>query len=137
MSKYNYLELFEQFKGKTLEKAEWTHNAHLIVGLCAVQFYPENALAFMRVGIKELNLSHGTQNTESSGYHETITVFYIRLIESILNRHSNLTFDAQIDLLINQYGSSDLVLKYYSRELIFSSEARAKYIEPDLRRFDF
>ncbi|WP_394993495.1 hypothetical protein [Emticicia sp.] len=37
----------------------------------------DEALAQMQVGIRTYNEASGGTNTDSSGYHETITVFWI------------------------------------------------------------
>lgn len=41
----------------------------------AQQFSEEEALAKLTDAIKNYNISVGTENTDTSGYHETLTVF--------------------------------------------------------------
>ena len=73
--------LVGRFLDRTLPKVEWTHQAHLAVGAWHVDRYgPDEALTRLRDGIRALNDSHGTINSASSGYHETITRAYVRLI---------------------------------------------------------
>lgn len=63
------------FEGCTLPKAEWTHSAHLLTGACYVHgMQREAALAKMRECVRRYNESVGGKNTETSGYHETVTV---------------------------------------------------------------
>ena len=76
--------LVGHFLARTLPKAEWTHQAHLAVGAWHVDRYgPDEALTRLRDGIRALNDSHGTINSASSGYHETITRAYVRVIASL------------------------------------------------------
>src|SRR5262245_21090730 len=77
--------LVQQFLDCTLPKSEWTHVAHLRVGLWHVRsFPPDEALARVREGILRLNAAHGTPNTDTGGYHETITRFYLLSIDRFL-----------------------------------------------------
>ena len=63
-----------RFAALTLPKHEWTHAAHLTVGVWHVDRYgAADALTRLRAGIRRLNESHGNVNTPASGYHETIT----------------------------------------------------------------
>ena len=89
----------------------------------------------MRDGIYWLNDSHGTPNTDSSGYHETITIFWLKTVEKFLeeNREEK-SLAALANKLIASYDNSRLPLEVYSRELLFSPEARHNYLEPDLKK---
>ena len=63
-------DLVISFQGRTLPKPDWTHGAHLAVGLWHVATYrPPEALDRLRVGIRALNDAHGVVNSASSGYH--------------------------------------------------------------------
>jgi hypothetical protein len=126
------------FQECSLLKEEWTHHAHLRVGLWHVlRFGPDEALGQLRDGIRRLNESLGTPNTDRGGYHETITRFYVQVIAGFL---STVDRDRSIDELaaelIAAFPTSDLPLRYYSRELLFSVQARRQWIEPDLARLD-
>ena len=64
------------FRAKTLPSKEWTHEAHLITGLWyVINFGYDEALVQMQARIRTYNEANGGMNTDSSGYHETITVF--------------------------------------------------------------
>src|SRR5260370_28612552 len=73
------------FEGCTLPKERWTHGAHLLTGACYVHGLGQAAaLEKMRVCVRRYNESVGGKNTESSGYHETITVMWIPLLAGLL-----------------------------------------------------
>ncbi len=127
-------ELARRFSACTLPKAEWTHDAHLLVGLWHVARYgADAALARLRDGIRRLNDAHGTPNTASSGYHETITRAYVTLLAACLARcpHRLSLSDAAESLAVSDLADRDVLLRYYSRERLFSTEARVAWLEPD------
>lgn len=126
--------LVRAFEERTLPKADWTHAAHLTVGLYYCFHHPfGTAKNLMSDGICWLNDAHGTANTDSSGYHETLTVFWLRMIEAFLAvRGTQKSLAALANGLIESAGDTRLPLKHYSRELLFSTAARQKYVESDL-----
>ena len=128
-------DLITAFQSCTLAKAEWTHQAHLRVGLWHVDRYgPADALDRLRTGIRALNESHGNANSDSAGYHETITRFYVLLMAQFLAAAERSTsLDELTARFIARYPTSDLPLRYYSRERLFSVAARREWVEPDLR----
>jgi hypothetical protein len=67
----------------------------------------------------------GVANTAVSGYHETITRFYLCVIRSFLDSADGArTIDELADELIARFGERELPLRYYSRARLFSEEAR-------------
>lgn len=126
--------LAEGFVARTLAKAEWTHTAHLRVGLWhLLRHSPDEALELLRTRIRVLNESHGVANTESGGYHETITRFYVWRIATFLDAAGRgRPVDELADELVRVHGDKDLPLRFWSRERLFSPEARRGWVEPDL-----
>jgi hypothetical protein len=118
----------------TLAKSDWTHQAHLRAGLWHALHYPDDvALALLRERIRAYNEASGVANTSSSGYHETITRFYLRLIRHFLDSvdAGRPMDDLALDL-IERCGHKDLPLRYYSPSRLFSAQARFAWVEPDL-----
>ena len=73
--------IVREFIARTLPKNEWTHQAHLRVGLWHALQYPDAAaLDLLRARISAYNEATGVANTAQSGYHETITRFYVRCV---------------------------------------------------------
>ena len=118
----------------TLPKTEWTHHAHLRAGLWHVVTYGEAvALELLRERISRYNDSVGTANTDESGYHETLTRFYVATIAAFVAAGPRTEdLDGLADRLIANCGARDLPLRFYSRERLFSVEARRGYLAPDL-----
>jgi hypothetical protein len=68
-------------------------------------------------------------------YHQTITVFWMRRLASERAMHPGASLE---DLLrhVPALLDKNLPLAYYSRERLFSEEARASWLEPDLTPLD-
>ena len=126
-------ELVRAFEACTLTKEEWTHEAHLTVGLYYVIHHPFGvAKNLMSDGICWLNDKHGTPNTDTSGYHETMTYFWLNAISEFVNSKANeREIVALANGMLDELSDRNLPLKRYSRELLFSPRARREYIEPD------
>jgi len=119
---------------RSLPKAEWTHHAHLRAGLWHALHYPDDvALDLLRERIRAYNQATGVANTASSGYHETITRFYLHVISTYLRSvDSRRAIDELAQELIARYGDRDLQLRHYTRQRLFSPEARFSWLEPAL-----
>src|SRR5262245_36791235 len=76
-------DLIIAFEQGMLPHEAWTHRAHVRVGyLYASQYGLEGALTRMREGLQRLNAAHGVPDVIDRGFHETITVAFMRLIVS-------------------------------------------------------
>lgn len=129
------------FRIKTLPAKEWTHEAHLIAGLWHVaNFGFEEALVRMRENIKDYNVATGGQNTDSSGYHESITVFWVWLLDKFWKANSieNQDFERICNAYLkSKYSDRNAAFIFYSREKLFSTEARLAFVAPDIQAFAF
>lgn len=125
------------FSATALPKPEWTHHAHLRVGLWHLLHHSaEDALDLLRSRIRALNESHGVVNNEHGGYHETITRFYVWRIASHLaaiGSDAATDVDTLADEIIRLYGDKELPLRYWSQQRLMSREARFGWVEPDLQ----
>ncbi len=116
-----------RFDAGTLTKEDWTHPAHLCVGAWFVShFEPVEAGMRIRNGIRHLNECLGNKNTETSGFHETLTEFWIRAIRAHLAVHG--TSMASLDLLVAL--PTGLWRESYSVDLPKDLAARHEYLEP-------
>lgn len=131
--------LARRFAACTLPKAEWTHEAHLRVGLWHVAHDGAGeALGRLRDGIRRLNDAHGTPNTASSGYHETITRAYVTLLAAFLARcPEGLPLDDKAELMLaGALGDRQVLFRAYSPDRLLSPDARAAWVEPDIAPLD-
>ena len=84
--------------------------------------------------IRRYNESSGGVNSDTEGYHETITRTFLRGVRLFLeetDRREPLC-DMVNDLLRSPMGQRDWPLKFYSRERLFSVEARRDWVLPDI-----
>ena len=127
-------QLVRRFADCTLTKPEWTHAAHLAVGLWHVSRYGrDDALARLRTDISRLNETHGTVNSATGGYHETVTRTYVELLAAFAARHGDKTVAERISaLLADPLSDKKALLRFYSRARLDSVEARLGWVEPDV-----
>ena len=119
----------------TLPREAWTHEAHLGATCWIVRdradIAPERDMPGL---IRRYNESLGGRNTESEGYHETITQAYLAGIRAHLSERD--TGEALLNcvnaLLQSERGRRDWPLRFYSQDLLFSVEARLGFAAPDL-----
>jgi hypothetical protein len=108
----------------------------LLVGLWYLSKHtPAEALNIVRERIRAYNVAVGTANTDSSGYHETLTRLYLDGIAAHRARHSGELLPKLLALLLDTpLARSDWPLEFYSRERLYSVLARRQWVEPDLAR---
>ncbi len=120
---------------RTLPRPEWTHEAHLAACCWLIverpDIAPERDLPDI---IRRFNESVGGVNSDTEGYHETITRVFLHgvrlfLAEADTREPLHLLVNA---LLLTPMGQRDWPLRFYSRERLFSVEARRTFITPDL-----
>jgi len=124
----------------SLPKAEWTHAAHFAAALWFLRFRRcADPVAEMRQLIRTYNEATGVPNTDTDGYHETITVASLRAARATLSSYSlSIPIHAIVnELLTSPLGRSDWLLSYWSKNLLFSSKARREWVAPDLRPLPF
>lgn len=141
-----------KFEKRLISRDEWTHEAHVRMAWLYVirSANYRAARSKVRAGIKKLNaaflaksvapcdaaaqaepVAESTSETKLTGFHETITTAFVRLIAArsrpgekfvaFRKRNPDL-FDRKLSAL----------LKHYSPKLLFSEEAKAKFAQPDL-----
>jgi hypothetical protein len=121
--------LIRCFEGGSLPKPEWTHARHLVMALWYIRRHGrEEATSLIRDGIRRYNERQGNR----TGYHETVTLAWVAVIERFLSgRDRNAPVSVLAGELLDECGDKDYLLRYYSRERLFSDEARACWVAPD------
>jgi hypothetical protein len=139
LSKYQTVgeieDLIAAFNNCSLSRAKWNHAAHLTVALWYFTHEAEQqASDRIRQSIQRYNTAIGIKTIKDSGYHETLTLFWIEMVRRYLavnNRQDSLLH--LTNKLIDSYNNKHLPLQYYSRDLLMSPEARSRWVEPDLK----
>src|SRR5579859_7571601 len=110
---------------RTLPKPEWTHVAHFAAAFWVLTRPDMDAVRDMPGLIRSYNEAIGVHNTDTTGYHETITKASLRAARAWLAGRPRLAlFEALNQLLASEYGRSDWLLGYWSRPVLFSVTAR-------------
>lgn len=118
----------------TLPKPEWTHRAHFAAALWLLA-HPE---ALEREGgmapiIRRYNAATGVANSDTGGYHETITLASLRGAKACLAAEPDAPLGAVLDrLMAGPLGDKRWPLVYWSEGRLMSVEARRGWVEPDL-----
>jgi hypothetical protein len=120
---------------RTLSRANWTHEAHLAATIYLLLKRPnidiEKQLPEL---IRRYNESVGGVNSDSEGYHETITRVFLHGVRLFLS-DADLTkplHELTNELLLSPMGRREWPLRFYSREQLFSVEARRAFVEPNI-----
>jgi hypothetical protein len=129
-------EFLDVFFCRALPKAEWTHAAH--VTLAASLLYDadvKTVLPRVRQAIRSHNEAVGTENSDSSGYHETLTIFWLRVVADKLKEEKAASRLDAVRSAVAAFGEERaLHTLYYSTDVVKDSVARREWVEPDLRR---
>jgi hypothetical protein len=124
------------FENCTLPKTRWTHGAHVLTGAWYVHALGEaEAMDQMRRCVRRYNESVGGKNTATSGYHETVTWFWIKLLAALYAAEvaaGRVQGRAAFALCAAERfgGSSGLHREYYDFDIMASSEARLGWVAP-------
>jgi hypothetical protein len=118
----------------TLPRSAWNHRAHLTVALALSRTVPPaNLLDATRREILRFNDAIGIVSTPEQGYHETLTAFYTHVVLLHAAQHPTpASVCADANALYERWGDRELPLRYYSRAVLFSPDARARWTPPDL-----
>lgn len=119
---------------RTLPKSGWTHAAHFAAAFWLLRDRGDATFRDLPPLIRAYNESTGVANTDTTGYHETITIASLRVARAWLRGRAGMPLHAALaELLAGVYGRSDWLLAYWSRERLFSVAARREWVDPDLR----
>jgi hypothetical protein len=142
-----------KFEDRTLTREEWTHEAHVRMAWLYVSRSDSyrDARSKVRTGIKKLNAAFlARQNAPCGatrppevdanadpaaepkpvGFHETITTAFLRLIaDRAKDGESFAAFRKRNPEFFDR--SLSALLAHYSPEVLFSDEAKVKFVQPD------
>ena len=127
--------LGERFLARALPKDEWTHEAHLATSTWLLLRRPDiDVDEELPNLIRRYNEIVGGVNSDSEGYHETITRVFLAGVRLFLGEAdpTEPLHELVNELLLSPMGRRDWPLRFYSRERLLSVEARRNFVSPDL-----
>jgi hypothetical protein len=128
-------DILRKFEDATIGRDDWKHAEHMVVALFYLRDLDlEAATDKMRSGILNLLVRGFEVDLEKEmPYHQTITIFWMRLVSTYLARTNDGSLLDKANELAALY-DKDYPMEFYSRELLFSDRARSEYVEPDLKK---
>lgn len=119
---------------QTLPRSKWTHAAHFAAAVWLLRHPDYDPFLEMADFIRDYNESSGTPNTDSGGYHETITIASLRATQFELEKRPP---NQPLHIVVNEILNSDMadpawLMKYWNKSTLFSVKARREWVEPDL-----
>jgi hypothetical protein len=127
-------EFLHAFFALTLANSEFRHRDHLRLAWLAVRRHGAGAAEdVVTSGIQRFAQHH----SHGPAYHDTMTRFWVRLVaHAVSGRPEIEDFDeflATYPLLLDK----NTPLRHWSRDAMFSPDARAEWCEPDLAGLPF
>ncbi len=139
MRYYDSLEEIEAvvlgFESCATAKEEFKHRSHLTVAVWYLsRFTQEEALQKMRDGLFRFLDHHGVGPEK---YHETLTVFWVRLVQNVLKQMDQQTTMVEMaNAVLELLADPRVVFEFYSETNLLSPEARLAWVAPDLDQLD-
>ncbi len=113
---------------RTLARREWTHAGHLLACISLIRRHgPAEALRTLREAIPAYNTATGVANTSTSGYHDTITVYYVWIVDRLMANGSDPTA-----VLTDPAVARGALRRWWDTETLMSPAARAAWLPPTL-----
>lgn len=126
------------FENCTLPDSEFKHAEHLTVALSYLhcsRLTVEEATTRLREALYRFLDKYAD---DRQAYNETITIFWIRIVNSFLERTDTARPVREIaNEMIESFGNSNLIYDYFSREHLLSKEGKTAWVEPDVKPLDF
>lgn len=116
---------------RRLPRPRWTHEAHFAAALWLLRHGGDFDMAAI---IRDYNAASGTPNTDSSGYHHSITLASLAAARAALKASPTAPLSNVLaGLMAGPCGRSDWLLAHWRRDTLFSVNARCGWVPPDLR----
>ena len=117
------------FERGDVPPAEFSHRSHIRLAWVYLQEEPSFDAALHRIqgGIRQFAAAAG----KADKYHETMTVAWMQLLAAAGERAGTaIPFD-ELLRLAPELADKDLLLRYYTRDRLFSEAARGAWVPPD------
>src|SRR5262245_21175641 len=106
----------ENFESLAIPVAEWNHRAHVTVAYLFLRELPfDQAAARMRSGLHAILGHFKIEQTQTQGYHETLTLAWMRVIAAMMSAYGP---SDGAEAFLEQHphlASRHLLRLYYSR----------------------
>jgi hypothetical protein len=86
----------------------------------------------MREGIRRFNASKRIPDGLEHGYHETLTVAWVRILDAVTRTHGPEADACAFLAKHAELRDKTLLRRHYSRGRLVTWEAKRRFVEPDL-----
>ncbi len=130
------LKLVTSFEQLTLPVNQWDQRAHVSVAFIYLREYGfDEALQRIRRGVRAFNQQNGIVDAPTSGYNETTTVAFLRIIRATDRAYNDVyptTNSREFCDTHPQILCKHVLRFFYSPERRMHPDAKTKFVEPDL-----
>ena len=122
--------LRQSFESGSLPPAEFSHEKHVRLAYAyLVDSSVDEALMGIRTGLRNYLRVNGI---DPAKYHETLTQAWILAVRHFMRRCGSASSADDFLARNPELLDSRIMLTHYSKEQLFSSDARQTFVEPDL-----
>ena len=115
----------------TWPKERFDHRGHLAAGAWWCHVHGSAALDHARTAIRRFNEANGGENTETAGYHETLTIYYLAALADLVA--DAVPDGAWIDDNVDHPSVDQTApLLYWSEPVLMGVEARMDWVAPNV-----
>ena len=126
-------EFLAAFERAAIPPDRWRHRDHVRMAYLYLTAYSfGDALDRMRTGVRALNRANGVPENATSGYHETVTVAWARLVASCIAHHGGADSSDGFVAANPHLCAKTLLRAYCTRDRVLTLEARARFVAPDI-----
>lgn len=123
----DFLDRLQEFR---IPAGHFHHAEHIrLAYICLVEQPADEALGRIRKILKGF-LRH--VGADDSKYHETVTQAWILAVEHFMQKSKAMASSHEFIEANPSLMKTDIMLTHYSKELLFSDDARTHFVEPDL-----
>ena len=129
----NDTSFIEAFESRTLPFAEWVHSAHIrMAWIYLTRHGFDGALTRAREGIKAYNQANKVVDAPLSGYHETITQAWLRVVNATIRGQDPCATSMEFLEAQPHLRARTLLRVFYSKTRMLSPQAKTEFLPSDL-----
>jgi hypothetical protein len=126
-------EFVRQFESCLFPFDQWHHRAHVkLAYIYLVRFGFDIAGRKLRDGIRAYNAANKVPDEPTRGYHETLTMFWLRLVQMTAQEYGGRPTADEFFDFHPQLSQTKIHRLFYSADLFMSARAKTEVVEPDL-----
>jgi len=127
-------EYLKGFKNATLDLSTFHHEQHLLITYTLlIENSMEDSYKSIKKGILGILSSVGA---DMSKYHETMTYGWVLIVKYFMNNTKECKNFGEFISLNKILLDTNILYKYYSKELINSEKARLEILTPDIKKIE-